>query len=72
MASMTSVLRIGPTDNNASAALLRTALLSHFATKDEEPNVLTISNLYFVARIRLEEIIADQTTTDADALQKED
>jgi hypothetical protein len=70
MASMTSVLRIGPTDNNASAALLRTALLSHFETK-EEPNVLTISNRYFVARIRLKEIIADQTT-DADALHKED
>lgn len=71
MASMTSVLRIGPTDNNASAELLRTALLSHFET-EEEPNMLTISNRYFVARIRLEEMLADQTTTATEVLQKED
>jgi hypothetical protein len=71
MASMTSVLRIGPTDNNASAALLRTALLAHFET-EEEPNMLTISNRYFVARILLEEMLADQTTPATDVLQKED
>lgn len=70
MASMTSVLRIGPTDDNASAVLLRMALLSHFETEGE-PNFLTVSNRYFAARIRLEEIVGDQTTS-TDALQKED
>jgi Alpha and gamma adaptin binding protein p34 len=70
MASMASVLRIGPTNDNASAVLLRTALLSHFETEGE-PNVLTVSNRYFAARIRLEEIVTDQTTTN-DVPQKED
>lgn len=49
----TSALRIGPTDGNASAALLKTALLSHFETQDE-PSTLSVSNRYFSAKVRLE------------------
>ena len=54
-APCTSVLRIGPSDENASAALLRTALLSRFETEDD-PNAMTVSNRYFSAQVRLEDI----------------
>lgn len=65
----TSVLRIGPTDNNACAALLKTALLSHFPTEDGDPNVLTVSNRYFSAKVLLEDL---QQTFSNKELTKED
>ena len=68
---LTSVLRIGPTDNNASAALLKTALLSHFETKDD-PNVFTVSNRYFAAKVRLQDITEGQASTSEGALDKDD
>ena len=53
-----SVLRLGPEEDNASASILREALLSHFAPSsssvDAGPNVLDVRNRYFTARVRLE------------------
>lgn len=55
--SITSVLRIGLAENNASAALLKTALQSHFETDDNDATTLTVSNRYFHANVQLEDLV---------------
>lgn len=62
-----SVVRIGPCEGNASANLLRTALVSHFQKLDESStnaeafddkagSTLTMSNKYFTAKVLMEDI----------------
>ena len=75
--STTSVLRIGPVENNASAALLKTALQSHFKTVEDDddgaPNTtLTVSNRYFHAKVLLEDLSSQHTQTTNPDTTKED
>lgn len=69
--STTSVLRIGPVENNASVALLKTALQSHFETvvndDDGAPRtMLTVSNRYFHAKVLLEDLLQQSKTTNSE------
>ena len=62
--NLTSVVRVGPSDDNLSAKLLRNALVSYFeklststtTTLSESSHMLTISNKYFTANVLLEEM----------------
>lgn len=61
---LTSVVRVGPSDDNLSAKLLRNGLVSYFeklststtTTLSESSHMLTISNKYFTANVLLEEM----------------
>jgi hypothetical protein len=61
---LTSVVRVGPSDDNLSAKLLRNALVSYSeklststtTTLSESSHMLSISNKYFTANVLLEEM----------------
>ena len=77
--SCISVVRLGPTDDNVSAGMLRNAVLDFFAKKQGPEAVVPFSNdtfcvtnKYFDAQILLKAISSSNEAKDADLPLKED
>ena len=75
--SCISVVRLGPNEDNVSAGMLRNAVLDFFAKKQGKDALLSndtfaVTNKYFDAQIKIQEIHDDTTHGESEIPYKED